>query len=179
MTVVGFEGGLGSGKTLKMVSHLKRDAEKGRKIFANFKLYGIKYTPLNVLDLMANPDLKNVSIAIDEITVFVDCRNSASKMNQLISYFILQTRKRNVTLYFTTQDFNMTDLRLIRHTDIMVLCVKPIAWCKRNKKEIGLYRKYTILDFRHGRDVKRKQFIMYIKPWFNYYDTNEIILPPL
>lgn len=173
--ILGFEGGLGSGKTLGMTYYLFRDLDLGFEVYANYKL-NFDYKKLNVLELLeSDVDLQNISIGIDEITVFLDCRKSSSKMNRLISYFILQTRKRNVNLYYTTQDFTMVDIRLIRHTQIQVLCEKIFD---ENGKELETLRKYTVFDFRNPRHVKNIVFNMPIEDKFGLFDTNEIILPP-
>ena len=107
--IIGIEGGLGSGKTIMIVRYLVKDFFKDIPIYANFHLKKIDYKVLDVIKILQMDENKvklgNISIGIDEITVFMDCRTSMSKMNRFISYFILQTRKRGVTLYYTTQSW--------------------------------------------------------------------------
>ena len=167
--IIGIEGGLGSGKTLLMVRYLLRDHAKGNRVYANFGLRGIDYEPLNVPDLMQNSDISNVSIGLDEITVFLDCRKSGSKVNRLLSYFILQTRKRNVNLYYTTQDFGMVDLRLVNHTHFQIIC-----------SDVGVegVRKYSVIDLRDSHNLVFHRFYLDISRYYEFYDTNEVILPP-
>jgi len=182
--IVGIEGGLGSGKTLLMVRYLVKDSLQDKPIFANFGLKRIKYNPLDIMDILKmdkeEVNLTNMSIAIDEITVFADCRASMSKMNKLISYFILQTRKRNVTFYYTTQDITMVDKRLEHHTDIRV-CAEKIYHKNKKKETVELenYRKYMIIDLRNHRKPIWNTFVLDISKYFNFYDTDEIILPPV
>jgi len=175
--IIGFEGGLGSGKTIGMVRYLHKDHANGKKIFANFGLRGIDYESLNVLNIMENKNLNNVSIGIDEITVFMDCRTSMKKLNRLLSYFILQTRKRNCDLYFTTQDFGMCDKRLLKYCDIQILCKQSYD---ENGNEVEHARHYTIIDV---RDKNKKptitRFHLDISVYYSYYDTNEVIMPPI
>jgi len=178
--IIGIEGGLGSGKTLLVVRYLLKDYFNKQAIYANFGLKKIKYTKLNVMDILELDkegfNLNDLSVAIDEITVFADCRTSMKKMNRFLSYFILQTRKRNVTMYYTTQDINMVDLRLANHTDIRVLAEKI------EKPEGGYYedyRRYTIYDLRDLRHFRWKQFTLNITKYYKYYDTYEVILPPI
>lgn len=174
--IVGFDGGLGSGKTLLMTKYLKEDADKGITVYSNYGL-NFKHGSLDLLDFLENnPTLYNVSIGIDEITLFMDCRTSASKMNRLISYFILQTRKRNVTLYYTTQDFSMVDLRLINHTHIQIVCEKLFF---PNGQEIDDIRKYKVFDFRNPKDIRTHSFIMDIRDYYGLFNTDEIITPPI
>ena len=179
--LIGIEGGLGSGKTLLMVRYLLKDFNKGNQIFSNFGLNHIPYKVLNVLEILdfdkENKSLIDISMGIDELTVFADCRTSIGKMNRLFSYFILQTRKRNVNLYYTTQNMMMIDKRVREHTDIQIFCEK----IKDSDGEmIEKKRHYTIWDFRDLHDIpKPTKFILDISKYFDYYDTNEVILPPV
>jgi hypothetical protein len=164
--IVGIQGGLGSGKTLLMSRYLIKDALAGRDVHANFNLHHVKFTPLDIAMLLDNKvDLHNVSVGIDEFTVFADCRTSMS--NTMITYFILQTRKRNVCLYYTTQDFGMLDKRIIRHTHMFITADK----CKDDD-----YRVYTVIDAR-DRDAIPSVFALRISNWFKFFDTDEIIMP--
>jgi len=177
--IIGVEGSMGSGKTLLIVRYLLKDFSNGHKIFANFGLRKIDYEPLNVMELMENNELQDVSVGIDEITVFLDCRKSSSKMNRYISYFILQTRKRNVNLYYTTQALSMIDKRLLEHTEFQITCEKIY----NHKQEIiPDWRHYTIFDcrdMRSIRNIKITRFNMDISKYYDFYDTNEVILPPI
>jgi len=188
--IIGIEGDLGSGKTVGMVRYLYKDfKDLGNSIKSNMK--GLKFGDLlDILEIMQineqtkikdmnvkkMPNLNNVSIGIDEITVFMDCRRSQSKMNLLISYFILQTRKRNVQLYYTTQDFSMTDLRLQKYTKIMVLCDFIYD---ENEEQIDNWRHYTVIDIRNKYRPKISRFNMNISKYYDIYDTDEVILPPI
>ena len=165
--IIGIQGGLGSGKTLLMTRYLVKDYQMGRHIVANFGLNIIDFDKLNVKSLLDNEtDLHDVSVGIDEFTVFADCRRSMS--NTIITYFILQTRKRNVCLYYTTQDFSMIDKRVLRHTDIFITADDV----EGNK---GI-REYIVIDERK-RKTMLSSFTLDIEPMFKYYDTNEVIMP--
>jgi hypothetical protein len=174
--IIGLEGPLGGGKTIGMVRYLNKDYANGNRVFANFGLRKIDYEFLNVLEVMQDQQLNNVSIGIDELTVFLDCRKSSSKVNRLLSYFILQTRKRNVNLYFTTQDFGMLDLRLMNHTHFQIYCDFVYS---RGGEPMDNYRVYTIFDMRDLSRVRTHKYILDISRYYDYYDTNEIIVPPI
>lgn len=158
-----------------LVRYLLKDFRSDRPVYANFGL-NFKYTSLDVLSIMEmekNKDtLDKCTIGIDEMTVFLDCRRSSSKMNRLISYFVLQSRKRDTNLYYTSQDLSMIDLRLYNHTDIIV-------YCEKLDPDQDHYRKYTVFDLRNRRKPTINRFVMGIEPYYKYYDTNEIILPPI
>jgi hypothetical protein len=166
--IVGIAGGLGSGKTLLMTRYLKQDSDAGRKVYANYGLRNMEYEKLDMGLLVANElDLQNASIGIDELTLYMDARSSMG--NKYLSYFILQSRKRNVCLYYTTQNINMIDRRVREHTMVYVYC-----------KDIGIpdQRLVQIMDFRKGDNyVKPQLFKIFIKPWFKYFDTNETLVP--
>jgi len=181
LLIIGITGGLGSGKTIIMVRYLIKEYIMKHKIYANFGLKKIKYEPLNILTILEMDKkqlaLNNICVGIDELTVFADCRKSGSKLNRMISYFVLQTRKRNVTLYYTTQDISMIDLRLVDHTDIQILCSKIYD---KDNNQLNDYRHYSIIDFRESM-IKPKitRIIFDITKYYEYYDTYEVILPPV
>lgn len=176
--IIVLEGGLGSGKTILMVRYLVKDYMSGRIIYYNGGLKKIKYEKINIgkiLELHKNKfNLKDCTIGIDEITVFADCRISGSKLNRAISYFILQSRKRNVDIYFTTQNVNMIDKRLNQYTDIHILCEKIYD---HDGNTIEGRRKYTIIDTRDWYKPHITRFVLDITKYYEFYDTNEVILP--
>ena len=168
--IVGIEGGLGSGKTLIMSRYLHKDRVKyHRDVFANYNLH-FDHKKLNIKDMLDKKvSLMDVSVGIDELTLFADCRSSMGEMNKLMSYFILQTRKRNVCLYFTTQDFSMVDKRIMHHTFVRIFCSKV--------KGDDNFRSFEIIDIRDSLFSPPQVFIMDIRPYFELFDTNEIIEP--
>lgn len=176
--IIGIEGGIGTGKTVLMTRYLKQDEKKGHNIYSNYKLKNMKFTLIDmskILDMHDNEfNLTNCSLGIDEITVFADCRKSGSKLNRLISYFILQSRKRNVDIYFTTQNLNLIDFRLLDYMDFQIYCQK--VFDKSGKQILG-YGKYTIFDLRDIRNVRASKFILNFKKYYKYYDTFEVVLP--
>ena len=177
--LIGIEGGLGDGKTVLLTKYLLDDYLKGYKIYSNYSLFEIAYNELVIEEMLQreqeNVQLKNCTIGVDEITVFADCRLSGSRLNRLFSYFVLQSRKRSVDIYYTTQDFDMIDKRIKAHTHINIIAESLY----NNKDEIiPHYKHYTILDFRRPYKPKIQRFIMDIRPFYDYYDTDEIIKPP-
>lgn len=156
---------------------------KERKIIANFNLINIPYEPFNIEEFLSNEyndKLHNASVFIDEITLYMDCRLSGSKQNLLMGYLVLQSRKRGLDIYYTTQDLNLVDYnRLVRYTNLIVYAEPIYIRNKENKTvEVEDYRNYTIMDLRkHNNNIT--QFNMCIEPYFKYYDTNQIIEPML
>lgn len=175
--LIGIEGGLGSGKTVMMVRYLIKDHNDNKRIITNFHLNEVNYSIIDVEELLNNEDngLKDCTIGIDELTVFADCRTSSAKMNRLLSYFVLQSRKRSVNVYFTTQYFGMIDARVMHHTNIYVICEKIF----KNDEPVEGWRKYTVMDCRNFRKPVVNRFLLDISKYYKYYDTDEIIVPPM
>lgn len=178
--LIGIEGGLGDGKTVLCTKYLLNDSLKGYTIFSNYNLFDINYNNLIVEEMLENEQrnvsLRNCTLGVDEITVFADCRVSGSIMNRLFSYFVLQSRKRSVDVYYTTQDFDMIDKRINRHTHIKIIAESIYD---NNDKIIKHYKKYTIIDLRNKYRPRIERFILDIRPYYDYYDTDEIIKPPM
>jgi hypothetical protein len=111
----------------------------------------------------------------------MDCRRSSKKENIALSYLILQSRKRNLDIYYTTQNMDFCDLRLIQYTSIFVIaqrCYKQVIDNYGNTKleELEKIRNYTIIDSRMRKD-NITRINMNIEPFFKHYDTNQIIEP--
>lgn len=180
--LVGIQGGLGTGKTILLTKYLLNDSLNGYNILANYNLFNINYDDLVVENLIKNPkdttddiQLKNCTLGIDELTVYADCRLSSSNRNIFFSYLVLQSRKRSVDLYYTTQDFSMIDKRVFKHTHIQILCN---SLYNEYGDIINHYKEYVILDCRDMANISTERYIMDIRPYYDYYDTDEIITPP-
>lgn len=175
--IVGIIGKRGCGKTLTMAKTVIDMLKKGKTIYTNFHL-NKKYIDKKYhkkIHLLDNEFFKNYkdfklyncALFIDEIYVYIDSRTSSSKRNRLWSYFINQTRKRDVDLYYTTQFFRQVELRLRENTEIFIYpqiikqdtttIVSDVIYSYENTlKRIGVERFV-------GND------------YFNVYDTDEII----
>jgi len=176
--LIGIEGGLGTGKTIMLLRYLLKDYNNKHDVYANFGIKHIKYNNLNLQELLKYEkeqlNLFNATIGIDEITVMVDCRTSMSRRNRIFSYFILQSRKRNVNVYYTSQDLSMLDKRLVAHTHIVVICEMSY---NRLNEVIPNYRYYTIVDMRNRNKTSIHRFHLNISKYYSFYDTDEIIQP--
>lgn len=176
-------GNVGSGKTILEVRYAKKDAENNRKIITNLNLFSIPYEIFKIEEFLNNEyneKLNNASVFLDEITMYMDCRLSGSKQNLLMGYLVLQSRKRGIDIYATMQDLDLIDYkRFVKYLNIVVFCQKVYANIKDNKTiELEHLRNYTIveLDKTHNNIT---QFNMDIRPYFKYYDTNQIIEPTM
>ena len=156
-----------------MISNLVNDFKLGKKIFCNININHIDYEELHIEDFTdeSKTDLfRNATIGIDEITLFMDCRHSMQ--NTFMSYMFLQSRKRRLNFYLTTQDYTMLDNRLLPYIAIHVTteCIFD-----KNNQPLKNYRKITITDLRNRMNITENSFIMNITPWYKFYDTDEIV----
>lgn len=123
--IIGFIGRMGSGKTLSMTRYAYKYFCAGYKIYSNIK-FNFPYTEYTLKDLVdfANNDvpLYKSLIILDEAHIFLDSRNSQRGINKIVSYFLLQTRKKGCHLYYTTQRFHQIDKRLRDNSDVLIQC---------------------------------------------------------
>src|SRR5688572_27043115 len=107
-------GKMGGGKTLTMTYFLAiLYAELKLRVMTNYKLNFPKrdngYVPeLIDMNLMLDPkntQMMNCAIGLDEFWLWMDSRNSSSKVNKAISHILLQSRKRNVEIFITAQSY--------------------------------------------------------------------------
>ena len=165
--LTGIIGGLGSGKTLFMTVCGYLEYLTGRSVLSNYHLaFPYNYLKLSeIISKIRNKEqLQNVVLLIDEIHIAFDARCSMSDRNRYGSYFVLQTRKRDVHLYFTSQSIWQVDVRIRENLDRLVVC--------ENLKN-DIFR-LTIMDYTKEPALERS-VCMHGKAFYNLYDTKEII----
>jgi len=196
--IYGICGDMGSGKTLLMVYLLYKAHKQGKRIISNVKLpFGEMLDFRKILN--EKQGLENCTIGIDESHMFMDSRLSMSTFSRLLYYFISQSRKRHVNLFYTTQRLRTTDIRLESATHYFIRCVPycytddpntkrylmnkegertkglvHVNGCIRSPDRILLYRKDCTKEY----DTPFREWKMFkTKPFFdlNLYDTDQII----
>lgn len=136
MTIIGVEGGIGSGKTLTLVNIGISDLFAGKTIYSNVKLkvpdkYKDKVIYLNkeiLNDIFEKIktgmfDMRNSTVLIQEAHNYIDSRTSMSKKNRTFSYWILQSRHTGAgscDIVYDTQELGQIDIRLRRNTDFVL-----------------------------------------------------------
>ena len=165
--IIGFVGMMGSGKTLSLTRRVYNLHKKGYKVYSNMH-FEFDYEPLTLELLLAytnDPELfKDCVIVLDEIHIFIDARRSVSKKNVLISYFLTQTRKKNVKLFWTSQQERQADIRLRQNTDVMVYCSNF-----EYDEEVFFINRNVLMDGREFKEWFRGE------EYFGLYDTNQTI----
>ena len=164
--IIVLEGPMGSGKTLSATAFAIIDkVELGRNIICNYHLQNIDYKYFSYeqfVEWMKNTtELNDTSVILDEAYLFADSRMSQSGLTKLFSYFALQTRKRGVDLYITTQQFRNIDIRLRMNANVRGICRF------NNRTQICTVR---LIDLRTGI---RRPVRIYGPDFYNYYDTRE------
>ena len=164
--IVGFVGARGSGKTLSMVLEAYRYQSIGYRVLSNIGLNfdHETYTGKDIERFASEKNnLKDSVLLVDEAHILLDSRTSVTKRNRIVSYFILQTRKRNVHLLYTTQSFHQIEKRLRDQTDILVECSFKDGYVQQK-----------IHDVHKGRTIRG---LFEAEPLFDLYDTNLIVDP--
>ena len=170
MPIIGIYGGISAGKTLVQTYMLVKEWRKYQKpILSNYHLKQIPFTYLQFKDLLAlsdaRIDLTNCTIGLDELQNWVDSRTAAKKLNRLFTYFVLQTGKDDINMYYTTQDPGQVDLRVRQRTDIWVYVER------RGNLHLCMINDKTQMRRKRTRMVIRGEYV------YQFYDTREKIKP--
>lgn len=172
MKVIGIIGKLGKGKTmsLALIAHLYKT--RGWKIYSN--IHSLKDMDKFVPDIVEDFETNHGSyslLALDEIYLYIDSRLHGTKKNMAYSYILMQSRKNNFDVVYTTNYYKNVDIRLRRLTDFVIEC----DYQELIKGKLGLL-KWKIID-EEGELIKTKQFYVN-KSVFALYDTKERIAIP-
>lgn len=165
MVLVAIIGELGCGKTLGLTFLAWHNANRGKKIYSNYKLVDIPHTYVDKTEDI--DDMHNGFFAGDEMWLWLDSRSSHSKRNKFISSILIKSRKRNMEIVYTTQSFYQIDVRIRNITDYIVTPVmsRSGSTCK--------LMWYTKGSFYLNKPIKIIRFNT--KPFFAMYDTTEEI----
>lgn len=174
--IIAIVGSIGSGKTLMMTYLLSQYHKKGMDIITNYRLK-IPHKLVNREIIKnyadANTPLKDCVLGLDEAQILLDCRTSYK--NILISYFILQTRKRKVLCLYTTQNFLNVEKRLREQTDYILQCT-PVYEKVNGEKRLLAVKILITQYYGHDRykDLRRLVF-RHPERIYPLYDTYEIV----
>lgn len=174
--IVGFVGSMGSGKTLSLVREVYKYYQKGYTIYSNMN-FSFPYEPLTIdkLEEFTNDEkpFYNCVIVLDEIHILLDSRRSMTRKNLMLSYFITQTRKQRVKMFYTTQRQSQIEKRLRENTDMVVF---PESYeldydIQRNDsiEKVRIVELMIVSD----KGTMTDEFIG--NRYYDYYDTEETI----
>jgi len=160
--ITAFIGLLGVGKTLGMTAYAKQLNSLGRKVLSNYKVsFGELVNPIELVGF----EIENVVLLLDEAYTLLDSRQN-TQAKKYLTYFLKQTRKRTVDVFYTSQRFMDIDIRLRQITDRIIVCVKYEG------------RGFIYIELQGGTVSGQKWLNMeQAKKIFPLYDTNEVIMP--
>ena len=121
--IVALLGDRGDGKTLSLTTLAKIYSNAGANVYANFDLYDIEYTHIDFTDLIDYPEyLHDGVILLDEAHIGADAYAAFESSVQSITKFATQTRKRRLTIFYSTQVLTQTVKRLRQLTNYIYEC---------------------------------------------------------
>ena len=186
--IICFIGNMGGGKTLSMTNALFKSHKDKHKVISNYTL-NFKHDVLS-MDLLksyhtSNKQIENSSFGIDEAHIFLDSRNFMSKSNKIISYFLLQTRKRGIKAYLSFQKYNQIDIRIRQNASFLVDCesyelIGNKLYLLTEGEPIFSQDNVWIKQtwFKSDKDVNwklHKKVMLKASDLYNKYNTKEII----
>lgn len=165
------EGEPRSGKTNTAVARVIDAYEKdpSTKIFANFRLYGVKYVlaPIaTILEFINSKVLRDGYIIIDEAYIGLEAREGMSILTKLMTYLGMQAGKRRLYLIVIVQHGRMIDWRYRWLMNEHILCTY-------NEKT-----RIITLDITKKGARKKRTINYYAPQYWKYFDTEEIMEIP-
>jgi len=176
MTLINYNGSVGSGKTLHATASVIQDVIdsdiKDKPIYSNYKINHPNYHEL-LPETLLNAEMSGSNIVIDEAYIWLESRLSGKPINLYMSYILFQSRKRNMDIYLTDQILGSIDVRFRLLTDYEIKC-KAIPNSKHPKGFV-----YYVIDRTGFRPRMYKNYlpIEAAAKYFDYYDTFELINP--
>lgn len=160
--LTGVMGKMGAGKTLSQTIlgiflHLQTKAP----IFTNYTLKGVPYTRISSLSELWQ--INNGIVLLDELWLSMDSR--MWKDNVAVTRFINQTRKKRITLFYTTQHIRQVELRTRNATDVLI-------YCEKKPEGHWLY----FVDYQY-QQIGQKLLLNQPQNFYKYYDTYETLQP--
>ena len=193
--IIGIIGGMGSGKTLVMTKLLNDEHKEKKLIYTNYDL-NFPHKIISQDDILNYSDSKTelfrCAIGLDEIYLYIDSRQSGTKRNRIYSYFMLQTNKRDVNLYYTAQNWHTVEKRFRDNTSCIYSVVPMI---KKSDGELApridfsnrlvpkrLHDSFYIgvtkimrVSVGVNQQVFTKKYLLKASEIFDMYDTKQII----
>ncbi len=156
----------------------------GWKCFANYNVkFGTAFFE-NIAEYISSfPDeLTQSVLLVDETPAVASSRRSMSSLNLMFSLFVEQLRKRRVHLFYTAQNPMRIDRSIYWQTDVAFDC-KASPKARSVKLEIydnwGTYvdNGATVQNWPPERDPDRQLFLTKANRFWDFYDTEEIVMP--
>jgi hypothetical protein len=187
-----FLGEQNSGKTLSMSYYGHEYHKRGFEIYAN---YDLSYPHTKLTKEVIETYTKNKQhfnkcvFMIDELYLFLDSRNFSRGINKVLSYFLLQTSKRNVHLFGTAQYLNTIEKRFRENAGFQCFCMRVLKYKDGTTVEVkdrlrfidsdNLYIKQNFVTKTMQQGIipvyQVKTFLLKAKPVFDMFDTTQLL----
>lgn len=159
----------GAGKTLLVVGLASLLQKSGMKLISNVSFHTVPFRRMTFAQFVAEADTIRDTVAVfDEFHVGADSYKWWSQKVNVITAFLTQTRKRNVIMFLTTQRMDTIASRARKMVDYVYQVEAGQDHEGQVYCEIFDRRKPEPDDF-------VKAFMFDGRPFFDEYDTNEII----
>lgn len=172
--LTGIFGALGSGKTLLLVflAYIQKYTHK-KIIISNFKLSFADITEsaeemILKMDDYGKKYKQKICYVIDELGGILKATDFMQSENEIMTDIALKSRKKKVDIIYTAQHHMMVDRMIRRISDV---CYYP---------NFNLYKqtiKISPREFNGEYWLKGEDFSFDPKEYYQYYDTDEVILP--
>ena len=166
----------GSGKSTILANIAETDFSIGKTIVSNFNL-SFDHIRITFDELLTFPEwLRDATIVFDEFQNAVGSRNSLKNSNKDINFFITQLRKRNLVLYYGTQNFKFMDIDVRSQSDYILYTVAVDREDDDNNEfSVIIVDRHDNTDSFFGTVVNN--FVWDATDLFNrnVFDTNELI----
>lgn len=128
-------------------------------------------------DLLDMPKNKSILVIMDEAYEDIDARLWQDKNVMAFSKAFQQIRKRgqkDTDLWLIVQDFESMVERRIRYSTTSIIEPSIIQWDLETDEPLYMHVKYSRYSPLEGL-TNTKEFVLFVKPFLNMYDTNEIV----
>lgn len=146
----------GSGKSLAMVNDTLESLDSGRRVFSTAELYDDEgnahplWVPLTSGAQLVDADLEHADVLLDEVTGAVNSRQSMGLPVQ-IQNLLVQLRRRDVVLRWTSPNFARADRILREVTQAVTVCrghlAKQVPDALWSQRRLFLWLTYDARDY--------------------------------
>lgn len=107
----------GNGKNICATWYLLQDYLNGKNVIANYKTTFADYLPTqDIIESALTGEIDNVSIALDEMSLYLNSLGEKQKILKFIMRLVKQGRKIKSNIYWMEQRYDDVHLRLRIHT---------------------------------------------------------------
>lgn len=178
-------GQLGQGKTVFSVFLLHNAYKKGKKILSNVHLnFPYKFMDMEMIYDKGKNDtkyFKDKVLFIDELHLLMESRRSSASVNvDFAQNILIQLGKLDCTFICTTQLLSQVDLRIRGFAKYIITCRKVAREGGLIASDLRILPFDILIDLEIAtvyseRDIEIEYATFDPKPYFELYDTREII----